>query len=245
VTKIFRLASFLLLGLLLHSEAIADDWGAPEPMGFHSRGFSWVAEIFPPHSRQNEGGQPLCYFYEMGYPGTHWDAPARLVWKAPLRDANMPAEALVSMDGWLVTLNEWGSIGYDHALTVYNDKGALTADFSGDQILAQDGSPWVSHEEGGAYTLSAKYPISSTVRWWNKDAKYYFSHEGVLFIQLAWGPMLKINLKTGALEYGARETFPDFARVLSDNNAATEVWKTTLRFSSVTDLALCRPKTGS
>ena len=59
-----------LLAVLLGASARADDWVRPEPTSFHSRGFGYVAEIFPPRSRQNSGDKPLCYFYELGYPGS-------------------------------------------------------------------------------------------------------------------------------------------------------------------------------
>jgi hypothetical protein len=84
----------LLIGLLvalLSASARADGWVRPEPMSFHSRGFGYVAEIFPPHSRQNSGDKPLCYFYELGYPGSDWRIDARLKWKAPLVNERMRA----------------------------------------------------------------------------------------------------------------------------------------------------------
>jgi hypothetical protein len=40
-----------LLFALLGALARADDWVRPEPTSFHSRGFGYVAEIFPPNSR--------------------------------------------------------------------------------------------------------------------------------------------------------------------------------------------------
>src|SRR5438045_658016 len=80
-----------------------DDWGWPEPTSFHSRGFGFVAEAFPPKSRQNPGSRPLCYFYAVGYPGTEWKVSARQIWRAELANARMPYQALVSMDGVLVT----------------------------------------------------------------------------------------------------------------------------------------------
>ena len=49
-----RFSPFLsFIVLCLSFSASADDWGAPEPVSFHSRGFGYVAEIFPPQSRQN------------------------------------------------------------------------------------------------------------------------------------------------------------------------------------------------
>jgi hypothetical protein len=67
---------FLVLPLLVaicpSFSAVADEWGWPHPVSFHLRGFGYVAKVFPPGSRQNPDKKPLCYFYEMGYPGTSW-----------------------------------------------------------------------------------------------------------------------------------------------------------------------------
>src|SRR4030081_1995993 len=88
--------SFIVL--CLSFSAPADDWGAPEPVSFHSRGFGYVAEIFPPQSRQNPTEKPLCYFYEVGYGGgTEWKIDAELKWKASLVNDVMPDQAAISM----------------------------------------------------------------------------------------------------------------------------------------------------
>jgi hypothetical protein len=57
----------LALLVLVVPSARADDWSLPEPVGFRSRGFSYVAEVFPPKSRQNPSDKPVCYFYEMEF----------------------------------------------------------------------------------------------------------------------------------------------------------------------------------
>src|SRR5215471_5992755 len=98
----------------------ADEWMLPEPASFHARGMSLVAEVFPPASRQNSGSHALCYFYDVGYPGIRWDVKAQLKWKRELANDRMPVEAIVSMDGWLVTFNNWGAMGVAHAIVVYD-----------------------------------------------------------------------------------------------------------------------------
>jgi len=59
---------YLLWGVALIALAhlsSADEWSWPEPASFHSRGFSYVAEIFPLKSRHNATEKPFCYFYAM------------------------------------------------------------------------------------------------------------------------------------------------------------------------------------
>src|SRR5690349_2540847 len=104
-----------LTSVFLSVRGIADDWASLEQVSFVSCGYSYVAEIFPPKSRQNPGDKPLCYFYEMGYPGTEWKIQPHLLWKAQLVNKQMPYQAVVSMDGFLVTLNDHGQVGYNNA----------------------------------------------------------------------------------------------------------------------------------
>ena len=144
----------------------ADDWMRPEPASFHSRGMQLVAEIFPPASRQNQGTHALCYFYELGYPGTRWDVTPTLKWKAELANEHMPVEAIVSQDGWLVTLNEWYGAGQAHSLVVYDPRGRLVADWSGDRLFADP-----------ALRKIARDRMSMSSVWWNQHANYYFTRQ--------------------------------------------------------------------
>jgi hypothetical protein len=41
-----------------------------------------------------------------------------LRWKAELVNEHMPVDAIISQDGWLVTLNEWYGAGQTHSLVV-------------------------------------------------------------------------------------------------------------------------------
>jgi hypothetical protein len=127
-----------LLFALLSASARADSWVRPEPTSFHSRGFGYVAEIFPAHSRQNSGDKPLCYFYELGYPGSDWRIDARLKWKAPLVNERMPYQALISQAGDLITLNEHGSVGYRNAIVIYDQLGRATKAYELDDLLPAD-----------------------------------------------------------------------------------------------------------
>ena len=115
--------------------AWADDRPRPAPTSYHCRGFWYVAEIFPPKSRQNASDAPVCCFYAIGYPGLEWKIDAKLVWKAPLVNAGkrgMPDEALVTMDGILVTLNDYGEVGARNAVVIYDKQGKLVKSYGFD-----------------------------------------------------------------------------------------------------------------
>jgi hypothetical protein len=220
-----------LLVALLSASARADDWVRPEPTSFHSRGFGYVAEIFPAHSRQNSGDKPLCYFYELGYPGSDWRIDARLKWKAPLVNERMPYQAVISQAGDLITLNEHGSVGYRNAIVVYDQLGRATKAYGLDDLLPAD--------EISMNGNTNKIPISTSSRWWNRNAKYYFYQEPSRFyVVLPWGTALELLVTDGTFHYGAVGNFPELAGARSNPHAneEVEVWQTSLRFSSITDV---------
>jgi hypothetical protein len=229
--RIFRNLSFLgviffacLLPWLSYP-SFADDWGWPEPASFHSRGFGFVAEIFPPGSRQNPGKSPLCYFYEMGYAGTDWKIDAHLKWRAPLVNSRMPYQAVVSMAGQLVTLNDHGSVGFDNAVAIYDRRGRLIKTYRLDDLIPAG--------ETGRFESS----ISS--RWWNNGAKYYFIGDpGHFYIVLPWGNVMQFGLVKGEFHSGAQADFAELSPVGKNlsANEETEIWSTNLRFSSITDV---------
>ena len=225
-----------LVTLSLSFSAAADDWGAPHPVSFNSRGFGYVAEIFPPGSRQNATEKPLCYFYEMGYGGgTEWKIDARLKWKAPLVNDLMPYQAVVSMHGRLVTLNEYGALGYKNAVAIYSQSGSLVRSYQLDEFIPAGDSE--------------KVETSMSSKWWNKDAMYYFlENPGRLYVVLPWGKVAEFHLDTGRYKYGPSAEFSDLAKVIAkgiNGSEGTEIWATSLRFSSITDLMEAKAKRGA
>jgi hypothetical protein len=225
-----------LVTLSLSFSAAADDWGAPHPVSFNSRGFGYVAEIFPPVSRQNPTEKPLCYFYEMGYGGgTEWKIDTRLKWKAPLVNDLMPYQAVVSMHGRFVTLNEYGALGYKNAVAIYSQSGSLVRSYQLVEFIPAGDS--------------GKVETSMSSRWWNKDAKYYFlENPGRLYVVLPWGKVAEFHLDTGRYNYGPSVEFSDLAKVMAkgiNGSEETEIWATSLRFSSITDLMEAKAKRGA
>lgn len=219
----------LALLVLVVPSARADDWPSPHPVSFHSRGFSYVAEVFPPKSRQNSGDNPVCYFYEMGYPGASWETSPKLKWNAQLVNQAMPYEALVSMDGQLVTLNEWANAGFQNAVVIYNLNGGLVKSYDLDSLLPKEDTDKVERS------------VSS--RYWNRGARYYFLREPArLDILLSWGKAIEFLLADGTFRYGNVNDFPDLATLVGQPSAneEAEIWATSLRFSSITDVVRAR-----
>jgi hypothetical protein len=202
--------------LLVASTAVADDWPRAHPRSWHNRGFGRVVEVFPANSRCNPTAKPYAYAYELGYP-KNWDVDAKLVWKGPLVNREAPYEAIVSMDGYLVTFDDWGNLGYDNAVAIYDPRGKLVKSKKLDDLLPAD-------------IRDRDRSVSS--RYWRKGARYYFDDKKqVVQIHLANAGVLELALADGKHSYSATPGKP-----LADSNAATEIWETSLRFSSVSDI---------
>lgn len=206
-----------------------DEWPWPEPASYHSRGFGFVAEIFPPGSRQNPGNQAAAFFYRMGYPGTRWEVDAELLWRRDLvndfEPYRMPYQALVTMDGRLVTLNEYGNVGFANAVAIYDADGELVRAFALDSLIPEADMDRFEHSESS--------------RWWNEGARYYVTRDHPrLFVVLSWGAAMEFGLEDGSYAYGAADDFPDLSTLLAASFADEEaaVWATSLRFSSITDV---------
>jgi hypothetical protein len=142
---------------------------------------------------------------------------------------------VVSMNGRLVTLNEYGTLGYKNAVAIYSQTGALVKTYQLDELIpASD---------------SGKIETSMSSRWWNKDAKYYFlDNPERLYVVLPWGKVAEFDLDTGQHKYGPSAQFSELAKVLAkgnNSNEETEIWATSLRFSSITDLMEAKEKQGA
>jgi hypothetical protein len=198
---------------------------APQPVGFHARGFGYVAEVFPPKSRQNAGSRPLAYFYEVGYPGAEWR-----VWTAELANPQMPQAALVSMAGDFVTLDDHYQAGGEHALVIYDRGGRLIRSFSLKQLLDT--------------ADLAQVPLSDCGLLWRDGTTFYFTGtpDAKLFVVLPWGRVLELTLATAELRRGVLADFATLREVTAGRfpNEHVESWSLSLRFSSITDMTSVR-----
>ncbi len=213
------LAVWLVVALLalLAAPAAADDWPSPHPRSWHGQGFSRVVEVFPAQSRHNPSDKPLAYAYEVGSTGTAWKADARLVWKGALANRWAPYEAIVSSDGWLITLDEWGNLGFDHAIVVYDPAGKLIKAHKLDGLVPAD---------------VADRDRSKSSRYWRKGARYVLDPKAKLLqIWLDKAGVVEVSLASGAAQYVAA----DKARKPGSAELAT-INEISLRFSSITDV---------
>jgi hypothetical protein len=202
------------------------DRGAPQPVGFHARGFGYVAEVFPPKSRHNAGPRPIAYFYAVGYPGTEWRVDARRMWTGELANTQLPQAALVSMAGDFVTLDDYYQAGAEHAIVIYDRGGRLIRSFTLEQLLEP--------------TDLARVPLSDCGRLWRDGTMSYFTSapDAKLYVVFPWGRVLELTLASGALSRGELTDFATLRDITARRfpNEQAESWSLSLRFSSLTDL---------
>ena len=203
---------------------------APQPVSFHCRGFSLVAEMFPPKSRNNPSDRPMCYFYSVGYPGAKWKVDAKLLWKAQLvrvpRPHAGPYQAVVSMRGHLVTINGGTGTYQEHSVAIYDPNGKLVR----------------------SYPFKSLTPLVDRMphlpMWgWHRGARYFFPRKAALFyILLPWGKAMEFGLKDGSFRHGDAKGFPELTALAGKGCADEEamIWRTSLRFSSITDVIQAR-----
>jgi hypothetical protein len=127
------------------------------------------------------------------------------------------------MNGDLVTLNDYGKLGYENAVVIYNHDGRLVRSYSFDDL--------------GLAAEIARIDQSTSSRWWNKTARYYFVAQD-FYVVLSWGKVLKFSLGDGAMSSGVAKDFAELSQATRNAYANEEVgvWRTSLRFASITDV---------
>jgi hypothetical protein len=137
----------------------------------------------------------------------------------------MPEAALVSPDGYFITLDDWASRGGELSVVIYAPDGRLVRTFSLDQLFERADRNKVVVAMGCGFH-------------WRDGAEYYLSSgtDPKLYIVTGRAPVLELTLKTGAL---ARGTAADFATlrelVAQGSPIQPESYTLNLKFSSITD----------
>jgi len=242
--SIKMLKTFLIIAFILFllEPILSDTWIPKGPTCYKSVASFYFAEIFPAHSRINNE-KPMCYFYKTN-PISNDDMiyePEKmysLIWKGELVNDGAPNTALISPNGYLVTIDEHGNLGFDHSLVIYNKEGQVVKDFNvTDLIPSKD---------------VQLFTASTSSIYWRNDAKYFFinlynENESMhnpshLYIILSTQKVIEISLDNGFIKYGDVEKFK-YANYLNLSNSSNErayFRESSLDFSSLTELLDCK-----
>jgi hypothetical protein len=102
---------------------------------------------------------------------------------------NIPVRAFVTDDGTrVVTFDTWAKLGYEHALVIYDGRGAVVADYNLERLLTADEiARFVVH--------------TATTRQWLQGATIVFdASQTTIVIALQWGRTIRVALSTGAID---------------------------------------------
>ena len=94
-----------------------------------------------------------------------------------------PVTILLADGGQVITLDEWYTAGYKHALVIYDRKGRVVMDCALEQLLLP------------AEMENVEQSVSS--RWWRAPSNAIWLDHDLLNIKSAWGPTLQFELATG------------------------------------------------
>lgn len=181
--------------LLAHSCVCrADSWVNPTPRIFASDDGHWGLKVLPGTPRI--GPIPADAVATGILLGINDDGSDRILWKMPL--VNIPVQALVFKSYqklFVVTLDTWFRMGYEHSLVIYDKEGKVVRDLRLEDFLTE--KEWRAHVD-----------VSTSSRHWRKDAKFDFVHDEKnpkLLITFDWGKVLEVELPTGEIAEHQRE----------------------------------------
>jgi hypothetical protein len=171
----FTLGIVLLLTFLV--DVRADSWPQPKPRIFAQTQGEYAFKILPVGT---EG-----VFLTLDESGKE-----KVIWQAKL--VNLPVRAIVAESGkFVITLDTWASVGYEHCLVVYGEKGKVVADFKLEDLLT-------------AKEIE-NLPSTAGSRWWtDKDIAEFedLSRQDEFVIRMkhkGWTKVLRLTLSTGKL----------------------------------------------
>jgi hypothetical protein len=159
----------------------ADSWPGSRPQAFASAQGTYRFKTQPP--RLNTwSGKSQGTLVTLAADGTE-----TMRWSGEL--VNIPVIAYVADDGkHVVTFDTWAKLGYEHALVIYDDHGAVVVDYDLEALLSAD-----EIASSVVHTVSA--------RRWLQGATIAFDNGGRdIVIKLQWGKRVRVALATGKIE---------------------------------------------
>jgi len=156
------------------STARADEWAEPSTKFVKSDSGRFRLIVTPVAERR--GGKITLYDDQVP------TRPKRLYDRRSVNKI-APVTILLTDGGQLITLDEWYSAGYKHALVIYDRKGRVVMDCGLEQLLLPAEMANVEQTESSRWWRAPQHPV-----WLDHD---------LLNIKSAWGPTLQFDLATG------------------------------------------------
>ncbi len=185
----------ILSGVLLSTHSIicsADTWLNPKLLSTISDNGKYVVRVSPSTeekdvalSDSNDGNAEAKWFR---FDGDKY----RFLNSTELSNPVNPVYVLVSDRGYLVTLDNWHSLGFGNVVSIYTQSGFLIADYKLTDIYDLE-------------TVSKFNKSASSIRWRCELASSEFieNHSNILKIFDSLGGLLSFDLFSGDFEYEA------------------------------------------
>ena len=159
----------------------ADSWPGSRPQVYTSANGSYRFKTRPPQLA-TWSGKSYGTLVSLAADGTE-----TVRWSREL--VNIPVIAFVADDArHLVTFDTWAKLGYEHALVIYDEQGAVVVDDDLESVLSAD-----EIASSVVHTVSA--------RRWLQGATIAFDNGGRdIVIRLQWGKRIRVALATGKIE---------------------------------------------
>jgi hypothetical protein len=169
------------LALVFSSVARADKWPPAKPLVFAHRNGQYAFKTLP--------GRSEGVYFTLDEGGAE-----KVIWRAKL--VNIPVRAMLAESStgakYVITLDTWAHVGYEHCLVVYGEKGKVIADFKLEDLLTAE--------------EIERLPASVSDRGWSDPDITEFEdrswQEDQLIIRMkykGWAKVLRLSLSTGKL----------------------------------------------
>jgi hypothetical protein len=160
----------------------ADSWPGSRPQVYASANGTYRFKTRPPQLNTWSGKSHGTLVTMAAAGGTE-----TAVWSRDL--VNIPVSAYVANDGkHVVTLDTWAKLGYEHALVIYGEDGAVVTDYDLDVLLSGD-----EIANSIVHTMSARRWLQGATIAFDRRAEH-------VVITLHWGKVLRVALATGKVE---------------------------------------------
>jgi hypothetical protein len=159
----------------------ADSWPGSRPQVYASANGSYRFKTRPPQLA-TWSGKSHGTLVSLAPDGTE-----TVRWSREL--VNIPVSAFVADDASrLVTFDTWAKLGYEHALVIYDDQGAVVVDYDLEALLSAD-----EIASSVVHTVSAR-------RWLQGATIAFDNGARDIVIRLQWGKRIRVALATGKIE---------------------------------------------
>ena len=173
----------LLAGMLLALPAPghADSWARPSLKVVASTDGRALVRMVPGDFSGGKRPEVELYGYEVE------DAQYALKNRFQLRNRIAPVDMLLTGQGELVALDEWGQVGQGTVLTVYAPDGVPRLQLDLEQLLGEQ--------------AAAKAPASVSSRWWRCRKPLLNGDDSELVVRTYDNGELRVTLASGMVKY--------------------------------------------